>query len=201
MVSGLIPARAGNTVPAVRFKLTGPGSSPLARGTPEFILGKTVSAGLIPARAGNTIRTSLSRTCSRAHPRSRGEHGNELVGGVPNRAHPRSRGEHRMAFSYSQVNTGSSPLARGTRLPESRRNMLNGLIPARAGNTSIRRRAKSPPWAHPRSRGEHQDSSLARAAVTGSSPLARGTPVCGLCREPGSGLIPARAGNTVPVHE
>ena len=75
------------------------------------------SVRLIPARAGNTGRGSRLRTTTGAHPRSRGEHGNELVGGgyqiglIParagntifrqpsvaqDRAHPRSRGEHLM---------------------------------------------------------------------------------------------------------
>ena len=72
---GLIPARAGTTcdasywdsgfwahprsrgdhVPAVRFKLTGPGSSPLARGPQSTNERGTSERGLIPARAGTTL--------------------------------------------------------------------------------------------------------------------------------------------------
>ena len=113
-VTGLIPARAGNTVdffewpprcwahprsrgehvvshsPLSSFR----GSSPLARGTRN---GRSVHKrrdGLIPARAGNTLKTSSPVSLVWAHPRSRGEH-------LP--------GEHE-----SGAYEGSSPLARGT---------------------------------------------------------------------------------------
>ena len=111
---GLIPARAGNTlhnlylvmvpwahprsrgehVPAVRFKLTGPGSSPLARGTLVLFLPLGFPIGLIPARAGNTAGT-LTRVAALG-------------------AHPRSRGEHRLVPYCMGLHLGSSPLARGT---------------------------------------------------------------------------------------
>ena len=56
------------------------GSSPLARGTLFQQLQKVHRVGLIPARAGNTPWKKLRRTVTKAHPRSRGEHG---YGGVP----------------------------------------------------------------------------------------------------------------------
>ena len=131
---GLIPARAGNTgLAAVLLtgtrahprsrgehsilcgsKITGAGSSPLARGTPWSTYQKTITLGLIPARAGNTLTYPPGST-------RRG-------------AHPRSRGEHPFFEAYAFVFEGSSPLARGT-LPLHRALALGGgLIPARAGN-------------------------------------------------------------------
>ena len=50
--------------------------------------------------------------------------------------------------------------------------------------------------AHPRSRGEHVKAPKAFVKITGSSPLARGTLLCGVRRHASARLIPARAGNT-----
>ena len=92
--------------------------------------------------------------------------------------------------------SGSSPLARGT--PESYPFIAQdwGLIPARAGNTTIVRRRFHLPGAHPRSRGEHLDEFNSQLTLEGSSPLARGTHVHQIWSRFRAGLIPARAGNT-----
>ena len=173
---GLIPARAGNTVwklanawsvwahPRSRGEHGEPGneeqeekgSSPLARGTPELDAVFSRMVGLIPARAGNTCFLCLDRTA--------------------NRAHPRSRGEHTYPFCVTFGSPGSSPLARGTRWHLSDQVERDGLIPARAGNTSTTKTRRSITRAHPRSRGEHRER------------------ICGA--SVGEWLIPARAGNT-----
>ena len=112
----LIPARAGNTDcsdwlsprapahPRSRGEhsgaITSPsamvGSSPLARGTRAAEERQRIRFRLIPARAGNTGRVSRLTIIAAAHPRSRGEHVHV----------PTLWGRY----------TGSSPLARGTRL-------------------------------------------------------------------------------------
>ena len=114
LVSGLIPARAGNTMRrCLRFPIRRAhprsrgehgatfaafrdpsGSSPLARGTQAVHPGRVDAPGLIPARAGNTSRGLKSRPRRRAHPRSRGEHLRQQLHRTPA--------------------PGSSPLARGT---------------------------------------------------------------------------------------
>ena len=113
------------------------------------------------------------------------------------RAHPRSRGEHVLILYLYILEQGSSPLARGTRLPAVVCPGLAGLIPARAGNTHRER----PRWptvrAHPRSRGEHRRKIQPMLRGMGSSPLARGTLQYGGIVANRHGLIPARAGNTV----
>ena len=152
---GLIPARAGNMEeppPTPPVKWAHPrsrgehrshqnrgcrptGSSPLARGTRARNCRSTSRAGLIPARAGNT--------------------NNSILESVFNRAHPRSRGEHSLQVPLQLRRWGSSPLARGTPGAYHRGRGRQGLIPARAGNTSIGTTASITHWAHPRSRGEH----------------------------------------------
>ena len=91
---------------------------------------------------------------------------------------------------------GSSPLARGTLLNLLAQLIYSGLIPARAGNTSICRGRRRHLWAHPRSRGEHRAFSAGAGGGGGSSPLARGTPQAASRDGWRTGLIPARAGNT-----
>ena len=112
-------------------------------------------------------------------------------------AHPRSRGEHPLPIRYYPPYQGSSPLARGTPGKISGIIASIGLIPARAGNTRVVRLRPALSGAHPRSRGEHPCASSARSWCRGSSPLARGTRRG--CRQhlTRSGLIPARAGNTM----
>ena len=92
------------------------------------------------------------------------------------RAHPRSRGEHNIYVANIIKQLGSSPLARGTLLLNRLGISVQGLIPARAGNTPPPVPSLTP--------------------YGGSSPLARGTPrhLHRDCRP--NGLIPARAGNT-----
>ena len=153
--TGLIPARAGNTVPVPSphrrhgahprsrgehsqssSHLWHPwGSSPLARGTPADQILEQLPSGLIPARAGNTRTPRCRRRLSRAHPRSRGEHSLRLSACLPP--------------------LGSSPLARGTRLHRREHRCWLGLIPARAGNTICFLHQSGISRAHPRSRGEH----------------------------------------------
>ena len=195
-LSRLIPARAGNTPRALpKFSLTPAhprsrgehscahdstkkpyGSSPLARGTPHDPYFWESDQRLIPARAGNTaILAGLSLIMA---------------------AHPRSRGEHRFNRLDGFLFFGSSPLARGTHLESRLLVMASRLIPARAGNTIRTHSSSTAHRAHPRSRGEHLPVNIEADTDLGSSPLARGT-LKALCSSlAGSGLIPARAGNT-----
>ena len=131
---------------------------------------------LIPARAGSTVGASFYHKGLRAHPRSRGEHTDG---------------------SASMTTTrGSSPLARGALSAFGDSVMAIGLIPARAGSTWVTFCAMPGSWAHPRSRGEHSVTICGVSSDSGSSPLARGAPVCSRTSPPTWGLIPARAGST-----
>ena len=134
------------------------GSSPLARGGPNLSLNTSGGPGLIPARAG---RTSSCRT------------GRRTTG-----AHPRSRGADSMRRSRMVWLRGSSPLARGGLL---RRRGLVGrrrLIPARAGRTVMAYPIPPALRAHPRSRGADHTGPPWPTRRRGSSPLARGGPMC-----------------------
>ena len=104
-----------------------------------------------------------------------------------------------MHGSFSKT-WGSSPLARGTPAGLDLAFGVDGLIPARAGNTYWSSVTMFFCKAHPRSRGEHGGYRLGAFPLLGSSPLARGTH-SRLGDSPRSlGLIPARAGNTHRQH-
>ena len=112
------------------------------------------------------------------------------------KAHPRSRGEHGFEAIQFAERDGSSPLARGTHQFHAPVDGYQRLIPARAGNTQVRHSVAPLDAAHPRSRGEHSECRCAMISVSGSSPLARGTQSSlGELRN-AARLIPARAGNT-----
>ena len=198
-VTGIIPARAGFTpqepsrggtrldhprsrgVYGTRMgrHVVAKGSSPLARGLPYGGLATFEVTGIIPARAGFTRMSTDAWPQVTDHPRSRGVYARFV------RLFDRAR--------------GSSPLARGLPPRDLASLTRRRIIPARAGFTlwpagwSIRWRD------HPRSRGVYAISPARDAEHSGSSPLARGLrgPVRGAL--PVDGIIPARAGFTLPV--
>ena len=131
---------------------------------------------LIPAHAGKTRLGGLRLRLAWAHPRSRGE--NELF-----------------ASCFDEV-TGSSPLTRGKPYYEGRQTLQHRLIPAHAGKTKAAQHGICQGWAHPRSRGENDDSDDGFSSHYGSSPLTRGKPDTLRLAASAYGLIPAHAGKT-----
>ena len=171
------PARAGNTLRRHGRYADIPGSPPLARGTRHQERHGLLAFRFTPARAGNTPAISLS---------------------MPRVAvHPRSRGEHQEARHFPAPVAGSPPLARGTPLPQVRRNLWVRFTPARAGNTQRPEAGRSNPPVHPRSRGEHACERAEITGLRGSPPLARGTRTLWRFNIDLNRFTPARAGNTL----
>ena len=112
--------------PSVVFEWKG--SSPLARGLPWTTSRSSRPGRIIPARAGFTRVTHCRPPSRRDHPRSRGVYVFGAIG------LPRP--------------FGSSPLARGLPLLQDLPNIINGIIPARAGFTLGDRRDSNggPPY-------------------------------------------------------
>ena len=193
----LIPAHAGSTLPRLEcsaahrahprsrgehFGFLGEapadcGSSPLTRGARLDDGHRRLDLGLIPAHAGSTA--SQGTYC------------------LNHRAHPRSRGEHEFDSAGASTDTGSSPLTRGAQCHELGHAGGRGLIPAHAGSTSWSSFCMSWSWAHPRSRGEHDEVEVGRPVGSGSSPLTRGALRCSVFLDLNAGLIPAHAGSTL----
>ena len=91
---------------------------------------------------------------------------------------------------------GSSPLARGLPSPLAAPVLKGGIIPARAGFTSLISATYLRNWDHPRSRGVYPRPWLRQCSRVGSSPLARGLRSTLHLSEQVVGIIPARAGFT-----
>ena len=196
---GIIPARAGFTArrssprgvrpdhPRSRGVYEGflprppwfLGSSPLARGLRNPCFHLENDPWIIPARAGFT--------------------GTRYVSVHAGSDHPRSRGVYLRSAMSSSTRSGSSPLARGLRLPVGVVGAQHGIIPARAGFTKDSPVRVELVGDHPRSRGVYWNVKNLPPAAVGSSPLARGL----LYAYAGLALvlriIPARAGFTL-VH-
>ncbi|EPD31454.1 hypothetical protein HMPREF9238_01228 [Gleimia europaea ACS-120-V-Col10b] len=111
------------------------GSSPHARGAPQYLTLRDAVKGVIPACAGSTYRARVRGGWGGGHPRMRGEHG--LL--------PQSR--DRLA--------GSSPHARGALRSSNGFSRRLGVIPACAGSTTSTSLKSHQKRGHPRMRGEH----------------------------------------------
>ena len=155
------------------------GSSPLSRGILDHYRIASLALGIIPALAGNTPVGWPVRQ--------------------PKQDHPRSRGEYRVGMVATLNEKGSSPLSRGIPVVDVESHGLPGIIPALAGNTAVESCKVHVSQDHPRSRGEYKQSQRPEKAATGSSPLSRGILSEPVVSDAPVGIIPALAGNTVPV--
>ena len=156
------------------------GSSPLARGLLTGTGTLRRRRRIIPARAGFTGRPPWRGRGVRDHPRSRGVYG--FICPVSNRV------------------GGSSPLARGLRMPPTATSLSGGIIPARAGFTPVHLLQRPVLEDHPRSRGVYLFDDGCCEAGPGSSPLARGLRLRIGFASLVFGIIPARAGFTFCCH-
>ena len=192
----IIPASAGNTVPApsacptawdhprirgehsiaraMRCKKLG--SSPHPRGTQVRGSREGESIGIIPASAGNTAEEPPFR--------------------IYMRDHPRIRGEHTTKSFLAAIYEGSSPHPRGTQRNAVLRRTAGGIIPASAGNTQGFHSLLLHQWDHPRIRGEHSSLLMIVSVLRGSSPHSRGTLSSSSSAAAFARIIPAFAGNT-----
>ena len=193
------------------------GSSPHTRGARQTPGSSMRNTGIIPAYAGSTPSGARPRSGSRDHPRIRGEHEPDGVGGglgvwiIPAYAgstpstsgqvggdadHPRIRGEHAARRSILRMSPGSSPHTRGARRRFHADGRRVGIIPAYAGSTIRTWTPPRDPADHPRIRGEHSSVLPGTAKIWGSSPHTRGA-LDGPDRFDRDGrIIPAYAGST-----
>ena len=113
--------------------------------------------------------------------------------------HPRVCGEHREHGSRWQQSGGSSPRMRGTPAQRRGRTGARRIIPAYAGNTRGRILFDLSGGDHPRVCGEHSVPLGDWPSDWGSSPRMRGTLAVSVSTVLVFGIIPAYAGNTIPL--
>ena len=92
--------------------------------------------------------------------------------------------------------SGSSPHARGARVPRRRGIRARGIIPACAGSTAHAPARRTSGEDHPRMRGEHCRELVSYTMWQGSSPHARGARPARHGDRDWPGIIPACAGST-----
>ena len=155
------------------------GSSPLARGLHCSVTQPLWAGRIIPARAGFTGGSTAACRARRDHPRSRGVYAPLLL----------------RLLEW----TGSSPLARGLRIPVFSETCITRIIPARAGFTRTGPGKRVATWDHPRSRGVYLSLPPMHVRTLGSSPLARGLLRVRVLCYTNMRIIPARAGFTTTV--
>ena len=113
-------------------------------------------------------------------------------------AHPRLCGEHLIQVTHSESVAGSSPPVRGALPARMGQHRYLGLIPACAGSTFGHMLVRENDRAHPRPCGEHRRAPSRSSNQPGSSPPVRGALLAQHNLGFLLGLIPARAGSTVP---
>ena len=172
------------------------GSSPRARGTPSPHLPSDERRRFIPACAGNAVHRRPRRAPPAVHPRVRGERTKPIVA-VANAlgSSPRARGTRAAARAHGARRRFIPACAGNARrsLPDWLR--ADRFIPACAGNAALRPARRPRPSVHPRVRGERLSGPAYQAALDGSSPRARGTPLGRRRQPPQVRFIPACAGN------
>ena len=152
--------------------------------------------GIIPAYAGNTSSNVLLMRSNWDHPRICGEHSFTDIedmgytGSSPHMRgtrriccqptpepwdHPRICGEHLAVMVMLISISGSSPHMRGTLSVEHAVLVLDGIIPAYAGNTALPASSATASRDHPRICGEHDAMAGKLLYSLGSSPHMRGT--------------------------
>ena len=152
------------------------GSSPRGRGKPRPRGWGKSPFRLIPARAGKT-RGAVNDALAPA-------------------THPRAGGENLTPAGRLVIDGGSSPRGRGKPRPPDPKDLVRGLIPARAGKTYGAPLSPIFHAAHPRAGGENLFTASARDDPWGSSPRGRGKRVAVPPHSDVVRLIPARAGKT-----
>ena len=182
LVRSVHPRLRGELFPFHSATYVQPGSSPLARGTRPQKGPSVEVSRFIPACAGNSQERYAEY---RYKP-----------------VHPRLRGELKTVVNMPSTTIGSSPLARGTHVPSAMIISRARFIPACAGNSKMKTYEIPLNSVHPRLRGELRYVHYSALCLSGSSPLARGTPR--LQTAPGLWIrfIPACAGNSnlLPYH-
>ena len=153
------------------------GSSPRGRGTGTRLKPNAPVVRVIPAWAGNSVvRNQKKQSCA---------------------GHPRVGGEQDGPRSYSEDSAGSSPRGRGTGIIRTFNLCNDRVIPAWAGNRTLRLWPLGCTAGHPRVGGEQSAQQVGIGVLAGSSPRGRGTDIGSEVCFCSYRVIPAWAGNRV----
>ncbi len=192
----LIPASAGQTTRALRTQIRTP-AHPRECGADQNIDGWEFDvSGSSPRVRGRQTTPTMKDDSDRLIPASAGQTSSRQKPAPSPKAHPRECGADVTLGNVSPGRWGSSPRVRGRPKLLEPQQILEGLIPASAGQTRLCRRGRSVARAHPRECGADTARPRRCTATPGSSPRVRGRHGAGLVHLVAHGLIPASAGQT-----
>ncbi len=154
--------------------------------------------GLSPHARGNRCRRPAPGRAGGPIPACAGEPTRSPARALASRAYPRMRGGTVKAQADRIGLEGLSPHARGNRLEVRIAHLLDGPIPACAGEPCSDRSSQKPCGAYPRMRGGTAKNPLNRLAARGLSPHARGNHIPADLVAFDAGPIPACAGEPHP---
>ena len=157
------------------------GSSPRVRGTQVADFSGTFEQRIIPACAGNASTQVTIAATDADHPRVCGE-----------RAHD---------IPHTDAARGSSPRVRGTHRRSDDYSLEQRIIPACAGNAFLALTSSIMLTDHPRVCGERSSAFQPVRSAAGSSPRVRGTRHGSRGARSTPRIIPACAGNALPVSD
>ncbi len=172
--TGITPACAGRTSLGW-LSMCGRWDHPRVRGeNVVFDRPPGVHRGSPPRARGEHRRPSLACHPHRITPACAGRTAPLVGTNIRNSDHPRVRGENVAGLGFLDPVPGSPPRARGERHCRPRKHRKMGITPACAGRTIRRLVPGTPPWDHPRVRGENHPQPASADDVSGSPPRARG---------------------------
>ena len=172
------------------------GSSPRVRGKPVIFANYTATPRIIPARAGQTRPPARPPRSAAVIPARAGQTWQSRSYPGYRSDHPRACGANLAQVYDPDAEYGSSPRVRGKRSGCVRHSAHPRIIPARAGQTSVRPWPWRSPSNHPRACGANRTLSASHSFIAGSSPRVRGK--LGQWHDSlfVARIIPARAGQT-----
>ncbi len=191
---GSIPAHAGQ--PATRSSSACPtGVHPRSRGaTREATFRGKKREGPSPLTRGNRDDGRIAQRHEGSISAHAGQPSRRRPTGRSVGVHPRSRGATAVIWKVVSHQAGPSPLTRGNHLPQRNAGLLQGSIPAHAGQPEGWQEMSPANTVHPRSRGATPTIATPKDGCAGPSPLTRGNLARRSGRHAEAGSIPAHAG-------
>ncbi len=193
-IGGAIPAVAGEP-PASSLRRSALRGYPRGcGGTSNIEGGEGFDWGLSPRLRGNRGSISLNATKSGAIPAVAGEPCLTVRFYALTRGYPRGCGGTALPKLFQKLSPGLSPRLRGNHIRPRRHILLEGAIPAVAGEPAINRGRCPPPGGYPRGCGGTVSDAVMGTIRKGLSPRLRGNLTHPAAASARCGAIPAVAG-------
>ena len=192
----IIPAHAGQTLPSSFSTLLNADHPRTCGANTALELLDLAQRGSSPHMRGKRAQRHRWRFQVRIIPAHAGQTGERRRDRLHQTDHPRTCGANDvLCFPHPDLR-GSSPHMRGKRANEAAGEDVPRIIPAHAGQTSVRPSSRFRVADHPRTCGANTACACVLSNAAGSSPHMRGKPVGAPLADATGRIIPAHAGQT-----